>query len=189
MKRTRIWIIMLIAIICYLTIYGTLREGVASTSCPSGCLAAACLTGGGADAREVTNGSCKDWCSPPNSKGKRFCMAASYLAPGGSASGTGVNTKAGAIDCTGCAGASSTPPPPPPPAAVVDKDITDRTMIDNREWINNSRYIDTYNIHDKRVQTLIQKNPVYFYKNARIDRRRPDVYPPGTYILFNNFQI
>ena len=72
--------------------------------------------------------------------------------------------------------------PPSPPSGVVTKDITDRTMIDNRQWINNSRYIDTYIIHDKRVQTLIQKNPVLFFKNARIDRRPPDFFPPGTYI-------
>jgi len=96
--------IVLISLMVYLVLRkNPVREGL----CPSECLAPTCATGGGSDARNVTNGSCKDWCSPPNPQGTRFCMSASFLGPNGTASGTGVNSKVGAIDCTGC---GTTPP-------------------------------------------------------------------------------
>ena len=68
--------IVLISLMVYLVLQKKpVREGL----CPSECLAPTCATGGGSDARNVTNGSCKDWCSPPNPQGTRFCMSASYL--------------------------------------------------------------------------------------------------------------
>jgi len=194
--------IVLISLMVYLVLQKQpMREPATSTSCPSECLADTCLTGGGGDARHVTDGSCKDWCSPPNPQGKRFCMSASSQ-----------QANPDAVECTGCGDApppppppppptppppppppmppapkpTPLPPPPPPPPPIKDLVKTTDTKLDNRKYINNSRRLHRNDWEDNRKWSHTQNQPKIFSSRTRIKRAAEGsvFYPSSTFVVF-----
>ena len=80
------------------------------------------------------------------------------------------------------------PPPPPPPPPSSHKDISRKTNVDNRKWLNNSQRIDKHDWQDNRTQNLTQNNPLSFSTAADIrNAAKGSVFYPGsTFIVFDD---
>ena len=76
---------------------------------------------------------------------------------------------------------------PPVPHKPNITDITKTRKIDNRKWIDNSRYIKEYDLKDERTQMGIQSGPQYFYEGAEIaPDYDDDFFPPGAFLGFDD---